>query len=154
AVMFPIRSTCSRVASPRNDWISCSSHWKRSVVSGVSGRIQAEPRRRTAPSRCSFRQTPTRCRVGVGGNVVSRVSQRITMARVTLATSGVKRYTSPYPIREVETMDTPARRIPISDLVRYYLRLGLLGFGGPVALVGQMEREMVGERQWLSKEEM
>jgi chromate transporter len=51
-------------------------------------------------------------------------------------------------------MDTPARRIPIRELVRYYLRLGLLGFGGPVALVGQMEREMVGERQWLTKEEM
>ena len=52
------------------------------------------------------------------------------------------------------TSDTPAPRIPIRDLVRYYLRLGLLGFGGPVALVGQMEREMVGERKWLTKEEM
>jgi chromate transporter len=51
-------------------------------------------------------------------------------------------------------MDTPAQRIPVRELVRYYLRLGLLGFGGPVALVGQMEREMVGERKWLSKEEM
>ena len=51
-------------------------------------------------------------------------------------------------------MDTPSRRIPIRELVRYYLRLGLLGFGGPVALVGQMEREMVGERKWLTKEEM
>ena len=50
--------------------------------------------------------------------------------------------------------DTPAPRIPIRDLVRYYLRLGLLGFGGPVALVGQMEREMVGERKWLTREEM
>src|SRR5438034_5536444 len=46
------------------------------------------------------------------------------------------------------------RRVPIRELVRYYLRLGLLGFGGPVALVGQMEREMVGERRWLTKEEM
>src|SRR5438128_5910918 len=46
------------------------------------------------------------------------------------------------------------RRVPIRELVRYYLRLGLLGFGGPVALVGQMEREMVGERNWLTKEEM
>src|SRR5438093_12049363 len=46
------------------------------------------------------------------------------------------------------------RRVPIRELVRYYLRLGLLGFGGPAALVGQMEREMVGERKWLSKEEM
>ena len=51
-------------------------------------------------------------------------------------------------------MDTPVARIPIRELVRYYLRLGLLGFGGPVALVGQMEREMVGERKWLTKEEM
>src|SRR5436853_1519483 len=45
-------------------------------------------------------------------------------------------------------------RIPIRDLVRYYLRLGTLGFGGPVALVGQMERELVGERKWLTREEM
>ena len=46
------------------------------------------------------------------------------------------------------------RRVPITDLVRYYLRLGLLGFGGPVALVGQMEREMVTGRGWVTKEEM
>jgi chromate transporter len=47
-----------------------------------------------------------------------------------------------------------AQRVPIRELVRYYLRLGLIGFGGPVALVGQMERELVGERKWLTKEEM
>jgi chromate transporter len=46
----------------------------------------------------------------------------------------------------------PSRRI--SELVFYFLRLGLLGFGGPVALVGQMERELVGERKWLTKEQM
>ncbi len=46
------------------------------------------------------------------------------------------------------------RRVPIRELVRYYLRLGTIGFGGPVALVGQMERELVGERKWLTKEEM
>jgi chromate transporter len=40
------------------------------------------------------------------------------------------------------------------ELVRYFLRLGLLGFGGPVALVGQMERELVTEREWLTKEQM
>src|SRR6266581_2156459 len=45
-------------------------------------------------------------------------------------------------------------RIPIRELVRYFLRLGLVGFGGPVALVGQMERELVGDKKWLSKEEM
>ena len=42
----------------------------------------------------------------------------------------------------------------IAEIVRYFLRLGLLGFGGPVALVGQMERELVAGRGWLSKEQM
>ena len=41
------------------------------------------------------------------------------------------------------------QRVPIRELVRYYLRLGLLAFGGPVALVGQMERELVGEKTWV-----
>jgi chromate transporter len=42
----------------------------------------------------------------------------------------------------------------LGELVKYFLRLGLLGFGGPVALVGQMEKEIVGERGWLTKEQM
>ncbi len=42
----------------------------------------------------------------------------------------------------------------IRDLVWYYLRLGTVGFGGPVALCAQMEKELVEEREWLSKEEM
>jgi chromate transporter len=42
----------------------------------------------------------------------------------------------------------------VKELVRYFLRLGALGFGGPVALVGQMERELVTERGWLSGEQM
>src|SRR5205823_15014814 len=50
--------------------------------------------------------------------------------------------------------ESATRRVSIRDLVRYFLRLGLLGFGGPVALVGQMGREMVGERKWLTKDEM
>jgi chromate transporter len=52
-------------------------------------------------------------------------------------------------------MDPPSERPhPIRELVQYFLRLGLLGFGGPVALVGQMERELVTERGWLTKEQM
>lgn len=42
----------------------------------------------------------------------------------------------------------------VRELVRYFLRLGLLGFGGPVALVGQMERELVTERGWVTKDQM
>jgi chromate transporter len=49
------------------------------------------------------------------------------------------------------TPDTPR---PIRELTGYFLRLGLLGFGGPVALVGQMERELVTERGWLTGEQM
>jgi len=52
---------------------------------------------------------------------------------------------------------TTATTIPqgqIGELARYFLRLGFLGFGGPVALVGQMERELVDERKWLTKEQM
>src|ERR1700727_1804255 len=42
----------------------------------------------------------------------------------------------------------------IGELVRYFLRLGCLGFGGPVALVGQMERELVDGKRWLTREQM
>src|SRR2546427_1593722 len=96
SVIVSIRSTRSGVASPRKDWIPCTSHWNNSVVSGVSGRSQPAPRSRTAPIRWSFLQTPTRCRVGLGGRVVRSVSQRIEPT-VTLATSFVKRYTAQNP---------------------------------------------------------
>ena len=49
---------------------------------------------------------------------------------------------------------TPGSKTRILDLVRYFLRLGALGFGGPVALVGQMEKELVEERHWLTRDEM
>jgi len=42
----------------------------------------------------------------------------------------------------------------LTELLLYFLRLGLLGFGGPVPLVGQMEREIVDERGWLNKGQM
>lgn len=48
----------------------------------------------------------------------------------------------------------PAARVPIRELTRYFLRLGTIGFGGPVALVGQMEKELVQEKKWLTKDEM
>ena len=38
-------------------------------------------------------------------------------------------------------------------LLLYFLRLGALGFGGPIALVGYMQRDLVEERKWLSKED-
>lgn len=41
----------------------------------------------------------------------------------------------------------------LGQLVRYTLQLGALGFGGPVALVGYMHRDLVERRQWISETE-
>jgi len=49
---------------------------------------------------------------------------------------------------------TPAKSGALGEVTKYFLRLGLLGFGGPVALVGQMERELVTGKQWLTKDQM
>jgi len=38
-------------------------------------------------------------------------------------------------------------------LIRYFLYLGSLGFGGPVALIGYMQRDLVERRGWFTKEE-
>jgi len=52
------------------------------------------------------------------------------------------------------TTETTPAKSSMGEVVRYFLRLGLLGFGGPVALVGQMERELVADKQWMTKEQM
>lgn len=41
----------------------------------------------------------------------------------------------------------------LAGLLRYFLRLGGLGFGGPIALVGYMQRDLVEERGWFSERE-
>jgi chromate transporter len=39
------------------------------------------------------------------------------------------------------------------ELVAYFLRLGTFGFGGPIALVGYMQKDLVEERRWFSKDD-
>ena len=39
----------------------------------------------------------------------------------------------------------------LGRLVAYFLRLGSLGFGGPVALVGYMQRDLVDQRRWVEQ---
>ena len=48
---------------------------------------------------------------------------------------------------------SPARTAEYSlgQLVVYALKLGSLGFGGPVALVGYMHRDLVERRNWISE---
>lgn len=41
----------------------------------------------------------------------------------------------------------------LAELVWYFLRLGTIGFGGPVALVGYMHRDLVEQRKWISESE-
>src|SRR5262249_10431821 len=41
----------------------------------------------------------------------------------------------------------------LTDLLRYFLRLGTIGFGGPIALCGYMQRDLVEERGWIPAED-
>ncbi|MEJ6981499.1 chromate transporter [Pedobacter sp. P351] len=45
------------------------------------------------------------------------------------------------------------RRYTLSELMLYFLKLGTWGFGGPVALVGYMHRDLVENKKWLTEEE-
>src|ERR1700712_1024236 len=41
----------------------------------------------------------------------------------------------------------------LRQLMLYFLSLGTTGFGGPVALVGYMHKDLVEGRKWISEEE-
>jgi chromate transporter len=41
----------------------------------------------------------------------------------------------------------------LMQLIQYFFKLGYAGFGGPVALVGYMHRDLVEERKWISEED-
>jgi len=48
-------------------------------------------------------------------------------------------------------MATP--KYTLKEITLYFLRLGTWGFGGPVALVGYIQRDLVEQKAWLSEEE-
>jgi chromate transporter len=41
----------------------------------------------------------------------------------------------------------------LADVVRYFLTLGTVGFGGPIALAGYMQRDLVEKRGWITKKD-
>src|SRR5215469_1438187 len=45
------------------------------------------------------------------------------------------------------------RGFEMRQFMAYFLRLGTFGFGGPIALVGYMQRDLVEERRWFSKDD-
>jgi len=52
-----------------------------------------------------------------------------------------------------EQLIKPKPAYSLLDLTKYYLKLGTWGFGGPVALVGYMHRDLVEDKGWLTDEE-
>jgi hypothetical protein len=52
-----------------------------------------------------------------------------------------------------DTLGLKVEKVPLSRLAAYFLRLGTIGFGGPVALVGYMQRDLVEERGWVSNDD-
>src|SRR5947208_1543762 len=112
-------------------------------------------------SRCS---RPTACAVWRRSRRSAGLTRWDSTRRGTLCTRSCRRLIGRRPTATSEVTPGTRRgdvvegkrpqRVPIRQLVAYYLRLGALGFGGPVALCGQMERELVQERKWLSRDEM
>src|SRR5512138_212322 len=51
------------------------------------------------------------------------------------------------------TPETPVVPCTMRELLLYFLRLGTFGFGGPIALAGYMQRDLVEERRWISKQD-
>jgi chromate transporter len=56
-----------------------------------------------------------------------------------------------------ESADAPVAEAPargtLRQLTSYFLTLGTIGFGGPVALVGYMQRDLVERHRWIDDEE-
>jgi chromate transporter len=53
----------------------------------------------------------------------------------------------------VAAADAPAQQVSLQDYVLYFLRLGTVGFGGPIALTGYMQRDLVERRGWVSPQD-
>jgi chromate transporter len=47
----------------------------------------------------------------------------------------------------------PQDRPSLLLVARYFLRLGAVGFGGPIALAAHMQRDLVDDRKWLTNQE-
>lgn len=56
---------------------------------------------------------------------------------------------------DMEEAPAPEPVVPSSlrELVGYFLRLGTFGFGGPIALAGYMQRDLVERRRWITKQD-
>src|SRR5215471_891634 len=53
--------------------------------------------------------------------------------------------------RSSPSMRVTTTEFRLLELALYFLRLGTFGFGGPIALVGHMQKDLVEDRQWFSQ---
>src|SRR5689334_22941753 len=55
----------------------------------------------------------------------------------------------------MSTTNVESETVPCTmrELLLYFLRLGTFGFGGPIALAGYMQRDLVEERRWISRQD-
>jgi chromate transporter len=51
------------------------------------------------------------------------------------------------------TNESQEAHAPLGALLVYFLKLGTFGFGGPIALAGYIQRDLVDKRHWFSEEE-
>ena len=49
---------------------------------------------------------------------------------------------------------SPTQQVGFGKYVLYFLELGTIGFGGPIATVGYMQRDLVEQRRWMAKEDL
>src|SRR6266704_3910504 len=54
---------------------------------------------------------------------------------------------------EPNSIAAEPKRVSVAQFVGYFLRLGTVGFGGPIALAGHMQQDLVDERGWVRKED-
>src|SRR2546428_12259622 len=60
----------------------------------------------------------------------------------------------PSDTRSLQTRDGNAPSAPpLAAFLRYFLGLGAVGFGGPIALAGSMQKALVETRRWISAED-
>ncbi len=54
---------------------------------------------------------------------------------------------------EINSTAPEITNVPLPRFVGYFLWLGTVGFGGPIALAGHMQQDLVDKRGWISKED-
>jgi chromate transporter len=54
---------------------------------------------------------------------------------------------------EISPTNPEPAKVPLTQFFGYFLWLGTVGFGGPIALAGHMQQDLVDDRGWVRKED-